>query len=153
MPTWRTVGSVVAGTLVTVVAVALTIVLLPFVGVGAAEFVGNWLPTWVFLLPVAFSAVLGGATTGALSGRTPSRSAALGSLATGVGLTAIGVVVGLVFLVLLLGMTPAHGQETNLAETTRTMVVVGGGVGLVSGATFGAFGGAGGHICRQKLGS
>jgi hypothetical protein len=151
MPTWRTVGSVVAGTLVTVVAVALTIVLLPIVGIGVANLVGTWLPTWMFLLPVAFAAVLGGATTGAFSGRTPSRSAALGCLATAAGLAAIGVVVGLVSLVLLLGMTPAHGQEPNLAETTWTMVAMGGGTGLLSGAVFGAIGGTGGHVVRQKF--
>ncbi len=153
MSTWRAVASVLAGMLVTVVTVAASIVLLPFIGFGAAELVGNWLPAWVFLLPLALSAIVGGAITGVLQGATPRRSAILGSVATGLGLTVIGAVAGLLFLVLMLGMTPAHGQETNLAETTRTMAMLGGGVGLVAGAVFGAIGGASGHIGRQKLGS
>lgn len=151
MSTWRTVGSVVAGTVVTVVMVATTIVLLPVIGFGAAELVGNWLPIWLFLLPVVFAAVLGGVTTGALQGATPGRSAILGGVATGLGLTAIGAVLGLLVLGILLGMTPAHGQVTGLARATRTMLAAGGVAGLVVGAVFGAFGGAGGCICRRKL--
>lgn len=151
MSTWRTVGSVVAGTLVTVVTVTMTLVLLPFLGFGAAELVGDWLPIWLFLLPVALAAVLGGATTGVLSGRTPSRSAVLGCLATATGLASIGAVVGLLFLVFMLGMIPAHGQETDLAAVTGKVVALGGVVGFVAGAVCGAIGGASGHIGRQNL--
>lgn len=151
MPPWRAVGSVIVGIGVTIVLTGVTIVLLPVIGFATADIVGNWLPPWVFVVPPTIGAILGGATTGYLHGNTPRKSAILGCIATAVGLTAIGAVVGLVFLLLMLGMTPAHGQEVDFSKAALTMVALGSGVGFISGAIFGAIGGAGGHVGRQKF--
>lgn len=148
---WKAIGSVAAGAAVTVVLGALTIVLLPFLGFATGEVVGNWLPIWVFAVPLVMCATAGGATTGFLRGIDRKGGAILGSLAGGLGFAVVGVIFGFVFLVLMLGMTPAHGQETNLSKLTLTMATVGGGFGFVVGAFFGAIGGVGGHAGRREL--
>lgn len=152
MSRWKVVGSVVAGTVVTVVVTAATLVLLPLVGYMAAEAGGSRLSLWAFVVPLVTGASLGGAITGYLRGDTSRKSAILGSIAAACGLSAVGAVVGLVFLLLMLGMTPAHGQETDLSKAAVAMGAVGGGIGLVSGAVFGALGGVGGHVYRRKYG-
>lgn len=152
MSSWKVVGSVLAGMVATVVMTVVTIVLLPFIGFVTADVVGNWLPRWVFGVPPVICATLGGAITGYLQGTTSRNSAILGSIAAACGFSAIGAVVGLVLLVLMLGMTPAHGQETDLSKAALTMFAFGGGVGLVFGAVFGAIGGVSGHVYRQNSG-
>ena len=151
MVPWKGVGSVTAGVIATAALTGATIVLLPFLGLLTAEVVGNWLPVWVFAVPVAMSSALGGALTGYFHGDGPRRAAILGSIAVALGLAVIGGVVGLVALVLMLGMTPAYGQ-VDLTTATFSMMDLGGVVGLVSGAIVGAFGGAGGYLGRQELG-
>ncbi|MFB6219854.1 MAG: hypothetical protein ABEH90_00320 [Halolamina sp.] len=152
MTWWKTVGSVISGVMVTVILTVLALLSLPFLGFATSEMVGNWVPVWLFILPPVVSASIGGATTGFLLHDTPRRSAILGCLATAFGLTAVGAVIGLGFLVVMLGMTPAHGQTGNLSEAVRTMLTLGGGAGFVAGAVLGAIGGAGGHIVREKSG-
>lgn len=151
MTPWRTVGSVIAGASVTLVLNLLALVLLPVFGFVTAQLVGDWVPVWLFLAPSILCVVGGGATAGFLSGRPQEWCAALGGLAGALGVTAIGILLGLGFLVLLLGMTPAHGQETNLSKLTLTMVSLGGGAGFVVGAVLGATGGLIGHLGRAEL--
>lgn len=147
----RSVGSVIVGTVVTLALGGFTIVLLPFLGFATGEVAGNWLPIWVFAFPLVLCATVGGATTGFLQGIDRKRGAILGSLAGGLGFAVVGIVFGFLFLVIMLGMTPAHGQETNLSRLTIRMTTVGGGSGFAVGALFGAIGGAGGHVGRQEL--
>lgn len=151
MALWRGVGSVIAGSVATVVICVLTIVLLPFLGFAAAEIVGTWLPIWVFTIPLALCVIVGGATTGFLQGNTWRQGAILGSLAAALGVTVFGVVFGLVFLLLMLGMIPASGQVPDLSKAALSMATLGGGVGFVTGAVFGAIGGVGGWIIRQEF--
>lgn len=149
MSSWKVVGSVIAGTVATAVMTIVTIILLPIVGFVATQLVGDWLSIWMFLVPIAICATLGGVITGYLQGTTSRKSAILGGVAAACGLSAIGAVVGLIFLGFMLGMAPAHGQETDLSRAALIMFVLGGGVGLISGGVFGAIGGAGGHAYRQ----
>lgn len=151
MSLWRPVGSVIAGAIATIVLGVVTIVLLPFLGFATAEVVGNWLPIWVFAVPLAICPVAGGAITGFLHGKNWKSAAILGCLAAASSVAIFGVVFGLLFLVLLLGMTPAHGQMTDLSKAALTMAAVGGGSGFVAGTVLGAIGGLGGHLGRQKL--
>lgn len=149
MPSWKGVVGVIAGVAVTVVMGLLVIVTLPILGFASAEAVGNWLPLWVFAIPLVLCPTAGGATTGYLRGTTRKRGAVLGSLAAALGISLFGVVLGLVFLLLLLGMTPASGQATDLSTAATTMATVGGVVGFVIGGAFGALGGVGGYLVRQ----
>lgn len=148
---WKAIGSVTAGAAVTAVLGALITVLLPFLGFATGEVVGNWLPIWAFAVPLLMCATAGGATAGFLHGVDRKGGAILGSLAGGLGFAVVGAIFGFVFLVLMLGMMPAHGQETDLPKLVLTMATVGGGSGFVVGALFGAVGGVGGHVGRQTL--
>lgn len=148
MASWRTLGSVVAGVGVTIGLSALALVVLPLLGRTVAHVVGDWLPTWLLAVPSVLCAVAGGATTGFLSGRTRTWCAVLGGTAAALGAAVLGVVVGFALLVLILGMTPAHGQETNLSALTFRMLSLGGGTGFVVGAVLGAAGGVVGHLGR-----
>ena len=153
MSPWRTVASVTAGLVVTILLGFTTLLALPLVGLATAAVVGNALPTWVFVVPVALCGTVGGATTGALQRSDEKRCAVLGSVASALGLLFVGVVLGLVALVFLLGMTPAHGATPNLADAARTVSTLGAGVGAVVGAVFGAVGGVGGCLGRRRFGS
>lgn len=147
----RAVGSTVAGALATVLASASTLVALPFLGLATAKVVGTWVPAWAFLLPLGLCAALGGSITGALQVEGRARSAALGGLSAGVGTAVVGVLAGLVVLVVLLGMTPAHGQTTDLSRAALRAGSVGGGVAFVGGVAFGAVGGLCGHGLRRRV--
>lgn len=152
MSLWKTAGSVVAGAMVTITLTVVSLFALPLLGFATSELVGQWVPVWLFALPPVVAASSGGATTGFLEPETRRRSAALGCLATALGLTAVGAVLGLVVLVVMLGMTPAAGQPVNISKGVSWTLAVGGGVGFVAGAVFGAVGGAGGRLLRQKSG-
>lgn len=152
MSSWKGIGSVIAGLIVTVVLGIFTIVLLPLLGITTAEVVGNWLPIWIFLIPLALCPAAGGATTGYSLGTTRRRSAMYGGLAAALGITIFGVIFGLLFLLFMLKMTPAHGQVTDLSQVTLAMAILGGLVGFVAGAALGALGGIGGHFTRQQFG-
>ncbi|AUV80592.1 hypothetical protein C2R22_02050 [Salinigranum rubrum] len=149
----REAAGVVAGTVVTVVLGFLTLLVLPALGFVTASVVGNWLPTWVFAVPLTLCAVVGGATTGYLQETGQRRGAILGGFAAALGVVLVSVVVGFIALVLVLGMTPTHGQDVDFFGAMRTVGVLSGGTGFVVGTIFGALGGVGGHIGRQRRGS
>lgn len=150
MAPWRTAGSVVAGTVATVVSGVLIVVLLSVVAVAWAAVVGSWLPVWVFAVPLVLCPIAGGFTTGILQEDAEAHSAILGGLAAALGVSIFGVVFGLLFLVLMLNMTPAYGQTGDLSTATLTMATLGGAIGFVGGAGFGAIGGVGGHVARRR---
>ncbi|WP_372912745.1 hypothetical protein [Salinigranum sp.] len=150
MSPWRTVASVVAGLVVTVVLSVATLLALPVVGLATAAVVGPTLPTWLFAAPLALCGAGGGATTGRLQRGDGRRCAVLGGVAAALGLLVVGVVLGLVALVFLLGMTPAHGAEPNLAEAVRTVGTLGAGVGAVTGTVSGSIGGVAGSHWRRR---
>ena len=150
MVPWRAAGSVLAGTIATVVLGVLTIVLLSFVGVALAVIGESWVPVWVFAIPPVMCPVSGGFVTGFLQDADKWPSAILGGLATALGVAVFGVVFGLLFLLLMLNMTPAYGQTGDLSAATLTMATLGGAIGFVAGAGFGAIGGVLGFVARQK---
>lgn len=151
MPPSEAVGRVVVGTTATVLLSVLALLLLPFLGIATGETVGTWLPPWIFAVPLAMCATVGGALTGFLQRDGWTNSTLFGGLAAALGGTVIGVVVGLMVLLVLLGMTPAHGQEPDISRGVLTMAALGGGAGFVAGAVLGAIGGVGGHLVRQAL--
>lgn len=152
MSPWKAVGSVIAGAVTTVALSTLTGILLPILGFAAAEAVGNWLPIWVFAVPLAIGVTAGGAIAGLLQGNDRKGGAILGGLAGALGVAVVGVVLGLVFLALLLGMTLGHGQEMDIPKAALAMATLGGGSGFVAGAVFGAIGGVGGSVGRRESG-
>lgn len=147
----ETVGRVVVGTIATVLLGVLTLLLLPFLGIATGELVGTSLPPWIFAGPLAMCATVGGAITGFLQRDDWTSCTLLGGLAAALGGTIIGVAIGFIVLLILLGMTPAHGQESDLSRGLLTMAALGGGTGFVAGAVFGAVGGVGGYAIRNKL--
>lgn len=152
MSRWTAVGTIIAGATVTVALTALTVVLLLLLGLVAAEVTGNWSLLRVFAASLALWATVGGATAGFFREDNRKWSAIRGSLAGALGIAVIGVIFGLVFSVILLGMTPAHGQEVDSSKSILTMVALGGGSGFITGAIFGAVGAVGVGVCRQELG-
>jgi hypothetical protein len=150
MSPWRTVASVVAGLVVTVALSVATLLVLPAVGLATAAVVGPALPTWLFAVPLALCGAVGGATTGFFQRGDGKRSAVFGGVAAALGLLVVGVVLGLVTLVLLLGMTPAHGTEPNFTEGVRTVGTLGAGVGAVTGTASGGIGGIAGSRWRRR---
>lgn len=149
MSPWRAIGGLIAGTGVTLVLSTLALALLPLLGLVTTRLVGDWVPIWLFAALPMLGAVAGGATTGFLSRRTRSGVQFWG-VAAAPGVTAIGIVFGLAFLLLIPGITPAHGQETNLSALLFRMVSLGGGAGFVTGAVLGAIGGVVGHLGRAE---
>ena len=114
--------------------------------------VATWLPTWTLVVPTVLSAVVGGATASVLSRSNETWGFALGSVAGGLGVALISVLVGLVGLVVLLGMTPADGSEPNVATAARTVVSLSVSIGVVAGAVVGGVGGVGGCVARRRFG-
>ena len=152
MVPWRVASRVAVGAVATVLLSVSTAVLLPFLGIATAEVVGNWLPLWTFAVPLAICPAAGGAITGFLQGDDWKDCAILGGLAAALGSVVIGVIAGLVALLVLLGMTPAHGQEADLSRGALAMATLGGGAGFIAGAAFGAVGGAAAHVARRARG-
>jgi hypothetical protein len=67
----------------------------------------------------------------------------------------VGAVAGVTTLLILLGMTPAHGRVPDLSEATLVFGSLGAGpgAGFVGGGLFGSVGGFGAHVARREFGS
>lgn len=152
MSSWRAVGRVGAGAVTTVLLSVTTVILLPFLGIATAEVVGNRLPLLVFAVPLPLCAVAGGGLTGYLQAEGRRECTALGGLAAALGGTVVGVGFGLVALLVLLGMTPAHAGPVDLSEGALLSAALGGGAGFLVGGVLGAIGEAGAHVARRRFG-
>jgi hypothetical protein len=149
MAPWQELGSIAVGAVGTAVLTAATIAILPVVGLLTGAIVGVWIPMWVLVLPVSGSPVLGGAIAGSLGGGARRRAALDGAIASSLGLAMVGAVLGLMALLVMLGMTPAHAQ-VDLSEAALAMAALGAGGGLAVGAVLGAVGGIGGARVRRE---
>ncbi|MDS0260039.1 hypothetical protein NDI56_11600 [Haloarcula sp. S1CR25-12] len=151
MALWAAVR-VAVGTTTTVVSTVLVAVLLPLVGLGTANVVGDSLPVWLFALPLLVCPVVGGALTGFLHGAGRRVDMLLAGVAAALGTAVVGVLFALGLVVLLLGMTPAHTVETpTFSGLARSWAPLGAGLGFVVGAVLGGLGGVGGSALRRAL--
>jgi hypothetical protein len=143
VPSWRDLGSVIVGAVVTTVLGGLSLLAMPFMGLLASATLGNWLPQWVFAVPLGLAPVAGGATASGLRAYSLRDGGVVGALAGAGGALVIGIFLGLLLTVIVLGLMPYQGQETDVGALTLWFAALGAAGGLLSGAVLGAIGGLG----------
>ena len=150
MSAWRASGGVLLGTVITLVAGSVILVVLPIAGLVTAAVLGNWVPIWVFSLPLVFPPLVGGAAASLLHDGARASSALLGGLGAALGVSVFGGLAGLVLLLIALGMTPTHGAPVDVSESAIWFTSLGVASGFATGAVLGALGGLAGQEVRKR---
>jgi hypothetical protein len=145
----RTAGGVVAGAAITLLLPFPVAVMFLAFGVVTGALVGASLPMWAVAVPLLACPLVGGLTTAVLRGGDALSNTVLGGLAGGLGASAVGTIVGLVFAVVMMGFTPDQGQTTDFSQVLLQMGLYGAGGGVAVGALLGSVGGGLASLARQ----